>query len=190
VLGEFKKYRKHNKVYSLPDAIREELDNMLMDTSITYQTIAEWVEEQGYEISKSTIGRYAFETKKLANRLIETQAQVRELVKLAKQTKDDEGMTEGALQFASSKLTEKIAMIEDELDEMDPGEAIDLMIKLSRAKAYKDNIYAGLKGKYDKAFETFKQTVYQELESNYPDVAERLVEIANNTLGKVMSNPK
>lgn len=180
----FKKYRKHNKVFGLPDELRKAVDEMLLDTSITYLDISLWLAEKGESISKSTIGRYALETKQLAHRLMETQVRVQELVKVAK-NQDDEGLTEGALQMAVHKLTEKIALIEEDLDDLPPEKAIDLMIKLSRAKAYKDKVYADLKGEFDRAYEKFKESVYVELNETYPDVAAKLVEIADATLGKV-----
>lgn len=183
-MTNFKKYRKHNKVYSLPAKVRDEIDKMLLDTSITYQDISDWLgKEHGESVSKSTIGRYALDTKKLAGRLLETQARVQELVKVAKQSKDED-LTEGALQIAVHKLSEKIALIEEELDELEPEKAIDLMIKLSRAKAYKDKVYADLKSEFELAYEQFKKAVYKELEDKYPEVAEKLVEIADQTLGK------
>ena len=185
-MNTFKKYRKHNKVYSLPLPLRTEVDVRLMDTSITYTDISAWLLEEGHEVSKSTIGRYALETKKLASRLIETQTRVRELVKVAKHhQQDDESLTEGALQIAVGKLSEKIALIEEELDDLEPEKAIDLMIKLSRAKAYKDKVYADLRGEFERAYAAFKQSVYAELEKNHPDVAERLLEIADAALVKL-----
>lgn len=182
---KFKKYRKHNKIYNLPENVRVELDEMLLDTSVTYTEISEWLKNLGHDVSKSTVGRYALETKKLANRLVETQARVQELVKVARQNQNDEALTEGALQIAVHKLTEKIAMIEEEMDEMEPDKAIDLMIKLARAKAYKDKIYTELKSEYEMAYKKFKEAVYAELESNHPEIAQKLVEIAEQTLGKV-----
>lgn len=182
---QFKKYRKNNKVYNLPEDLKKAVDEMLLDTSITYQEISNWLAEKGEQVSKSTIGRYALETKQLAHRLIETQARVQELVKVAKQNQDDETLTEGALQMAVHKLTEKIALIEEELDDLPPEKAIDLMIKLSRAKAYKDKIYTDLKNEFDRAYGKFKEAVYLELNERYPDVAAKLVEIADETLGKV-----
>lgn len=181
----FKKYRKHNKVFSLPEELRKAVDEMLLDTSITYLDISIWLAEKGESISKSTIGRYALDTKQLAHRLMETQARVQELVKVAKYNQDDEGLTEGALQIAVHKLSEKIALIEEDLDDLPPEKAIDLMIKLSRAKAYKDKTYADLKREFDRAYEKFKESVYIELNERYPDVAAKLVEIADETLGKV-----
>lgn len=184
-MSQYKKYRKHNKVYELPEEIREEVDRRLMDTSITYSDISAWLAEEGYLISKSTIGRYALETKQLAHRLMETQTRVREMMKIAKNTQDDELLTEGALQIAVGKLSEKIALIEDELDKLPPEKAIDLMIKLSRAKAYKDKVYAELRSEYDLAHKRFKEAVYAELEASHPEIVEQLIRIADETLGKV-----
>ena len=40
---EYKKYRKYNKIVSLPDGIKKELDIMLSDTANTYMDISEWL---------------------------------------------------------------------------------------------------------------------------------------------------
>jgi len=185
-MEKFKKYRKHNKVYDLPPELRTELDERLLDTGITYTEISAWLAQQDHVISKSTIGRYALETKQLAGRLIETQTRVRELVRVAKLNQDDDGsLTEGALQIAVGKLSEKIALIEEELDDMPPDKAIDLMIKLSRVKAYKDKVYADLRTEYENAYRQFRLSVFAEIELHHPDLAARLLEIADDTLGKV-----
>lgn len=184
-MREFKKFRKHNKVFDLPLPVRTDVDQQLLDTSITYTDISAWLANEGHDVSKSTIGRYALETKKLAYRLLETQTRVRELMNVAKQSQDEDGSwTEGALQMAAGKLSEKIALIEDELDDLPPEKAIDLMIRLSRAKAYKDNIYAGLRSEFEQAFKLFKESVFKEVADNHPDIAARLMEIADETMGK------
>lgn len=184
----FKKYRKRSKIDELPADIKAELDELLLDTSVTYTEISQWLKSQGCNISKSTVGKYALETKKLATRLIETQTRVQELVKAARKNQDDEGLTEGALQIAVGKLSEKIALIEEEMDDMEPEKAIELMIKLARAKAYKDKIYAALREEYETAYKKFKDMVYADLATEHPEIAEKLVDIANKTLGKVYPN--
>lgn len=183
----FKKYRKRSKIDELPPEMKGELDELLLDTRVTYTEISDWLKGQGYEISKSTVGKYALLTKKLAIRLMETQARVQELVKVARHNQDDEGLTEGALQIAVNKLSENIALIEEELEELPADKAIELMIKLSRAKAYKDKVYAALRGEYETAYKKFKRLVYAELEAEYPEIAEKLIAIANQTLGEVYS---
>ncbi|MEC1178527.1 DUF3486 family protein [Metasolibacillus meyeri] len=180
----YKKYRKHNKVFSLSEELRQAVDEMLLDTSITYQDISNYLKEQGQAVSKSTIGRYALETKQLAHRLLETQARVQELVKVAKYNQDDEGLTEAALQISVHKLSERIALIEEELDDLPPEAAIDLMIKLARAKAYKDKTYAALKSEHERAYKKFKASVYGELQE-HPELVEKLVQIADETMGKL-----
>lgn len=182
----YRRYRRHNKVYDLPDGIRDELDARLADTGITYQEISDWLLEEEYEISKSTIGRYALESRQLAGRLMETQVKMRELIKAVKSSgQDDEALLEGAIQIATSKVTERIASIEEEMDDMSPKEAIDLITKLARAKAYKDKVYADLKGEYDRAYESFKASVYGELGERHPEVVDVLIRIANQTFGTI-----
>lgn len=157
---------------------------MLADTSNTYLEIAEWLKENGYEISKSTVGRYALQTHKLSTKLLEVRAQVNELVKLAKENKDGENLTEGAMQIATVKLTEKIAYLEEEIDNMDSVDAIKLITAISRTKAYKDKVYASLKSQFQEAYEEFKSKVTEELK-NYPEVLDKLIKITDDTMAKV-----
>lgn len=178
-MAEFKKYRKHNKVFGLPLPIRAEVDQQLMDTSITYTDISNWLAEEGHLISKSTIGRYALETKKLASRLIETQTRVRELIKVAKQLPESEALTEGAIQIATGKLSEKIALYESELDELEPEKAIKLMLDIARTKAYKDKVYADLRGEFEQAYEQFKAEIHRTLTQDYPELLEQILQIAD-----------
>ena len=125
---EYKKFRKNNKINSLPNDIKKELDIMLSDTSNTYIQISQYLKDNGYDISKSSVGRYALQTHKLSTKLLEARSQVNELVRLAKEGKDSENITEGAMQIATVKLTEKIAYLEEEIEEMDASDAIKLIL--------------------------------------------------------------
>ena len=181
---EYKKYRKYNKIVSLPDEIKKELDIMLSDTANTYMDISEWLKDKGFEISKSTVGRYALETHKLSTKLLEARTQVNELVRLAKEDKDSENITEGAMQIAAVKLTEKIAYLEEEIESMDASDAIKLITSISRTKTYKDKVYAKLKSEYEEAYKNFKNAISEELK-NHPDLLERLIKITDNTVSKL-----
>jgi glutathionyl-hydroquinone reductase len=184
-MSEYKKYRKHSKVYDLPKEIKKELDNKLFDTSITYTEITEWLTKKGYNISRSTVGRYAIDTKKLGARLQETRERVKEIVKLAKEN-EGENITQGAFEIAINQLTEKIAMMGDEIDELDPVQAIMLLTHIGRTKAYEDKVYANLKNQYDKVYKEYMKALYKEIE-DYPELIEKLEIIANKTLGKLTS---
>jgi hypothetical protein len=181
---EYKKFRKNNKINSLPNDIKKELDIMLSDTSNTYIQISQYLKDNGYDISKSSVGRYALQTHKLSTKLLEARSQVNELVRLAKEGKDSENITEGAMQIATVKLTEKIAYLEEEIEEMDASDAIKLITSISRTKAYKDKIYAKLKSEYEEAYKNFKNAISEELKS-HPDLLERLIKITDNTVSKL-----
>lgn len=181
---EYKKYRKYNKIVSLPEDIKNQLDIMLSDTANTYMDISEWLKEKGFDISKSTVGRYALETHKLSTKLLEARTQVNELIRLAKEDKDSENITEGAMQIAAVKLTEKIAYLDEEIEDMDASDAIKLITSISRTKAYKDKIYAKLKSEYEEAYNNFKTAISEELKS-YPDILDKLMRITDSTMSKL-----
>lgn len=71
-----KKERRRTRVSStidkLPDDIKGQLDAKLTDTANTYEELSAWLKEQGYEISKSAIGRYAIRSNRAAQRVAET----------------------------------------------------------------------------------------------------------------------
>jgi len=161
---------------------------MLEDTSITYTEITEWLNDRLRKlgmgtISRTAVGQYALHIKKVSARFLETQEQVRELVRLAKE-KSEEDIAEGALQLSIYKLTERIAMADSEIEGMSVGKAIELAAKISRAKAHKDKAYAQLKSEYEKGFEKFLKLIYLEIEAD-PDLLQRIEALAQQTLGKI-----
>ena len=124
------------------------------------------------------------QTHKLSTKLLEARSQVNELVRLAKEDKDSENITEGAMQIATVKLTEKIAYLEEEIEEMDASDAIKLITSISRTKAYKDKIYAQLKSEYENAYKNFIESIKEELQK-YPDILEKMIIIAEDTMAKL-----
>jgi len=55
--GPHTKIRRHGKVYELPEEIRREVDGLLVEGA-TYEEIAEYLKNKGYDISRSSVGRY------------------------------------------------------------------------------------------------------------------------------------
>lgn len=83
-----KKTRISSKIDELPEIIRTNVDVMLADTSNTYQDISVFLKNQGYEISKSSVGRYAMRSNSAMQRLLEAQQQTEKLVQVVKQNPD------------------------------------------------------------------------------------------------------
>jgi hypothetical protein len=51
------KIRRHGKVHELPEEVRKEVDTLLIENA-TYEEISEYLKSKGYDISKSSVGRY------------------------------------------------------------------------------------------------------------------------------------
>ena len=69
---ERRRTRVSSTIDRLPDDIKGRLDLKLTDTANTYEELSAWLKEEGYEISKSAIGRYAIRSTQAAQRVAET----------------------------------------------------------------------------------------------------------------------
>lgn len=73
-----------SKLDELPEELRLKVDVMLADTSNTYEYISKYLKEEGYDISKSSVGRYAMRSNTATQRLLEAQAQTEKLIQVVK----------------------------------------------------------------------------------------------------------
>jgi hypothetical protein len=127
------------KIDDLPPDVKVMVDLMLADTRNTYQMIADYIASTGNEVSKSAVGAYALRKNNAAQRLMEAQEQTKTLIEVVKNNPDAD-YTEGGLQILAGELTKKIAMAQEEFDEMPLDKAGRLMVQLSRTKVYKDRV--------------------------------------------------
>ena len=51
------KQRINSKIDELPEDLHTKVDVMLADTSNSYEYISQFLKQEGYEISKSSVGR-------------------------------------------------------------------------------------------------------------------------------------
>lgn len=140
-----------SKIDELPGDLKLKVDVMLADTSNTYAYISEYLKGQGYEISKSSVGRYASRTNTATQRLLEAQAQTEKLIQVVKDNPEAD-YTEAAIMMMMSGLVDKVATAEEEFNEMPLDKAGRLIASLSRTKVYKDKVRQDMKKKADVAF--------------------------------------
>jgi hypothetical protein len=76
--------RIKSRVDELGEDARAKLDGMLTDVTISYAEISDALKADGYEISKSAIGRYAMRSNRAAARLQNAAAQTRALLEVLK----------------------------------------------------------------------------------------------------------
>lgn len=146
------KQRVCGKVDELPEGLRRKIDVLLADVSNSYEYISEVLKEEGYGISRSSIGRYATRTNRAAQRILEAQAQTDRLIQMVKENPERD-YTEAAILLTMNGLLNKVATAEEEWDDMPLDKAGRLIASLSRTKVYKDRVRQDMRKKADVAFQ-------------------------------------
>ncbi|WP_032122031.1 phage protein Gp27 family protein [Clostridium amazonitimonense] len=155
---ERQRTRITSKVDQLPEDVRLQVDEMIIDTTVTYQEISEWLQEKGFEVSKSSIGRYALRTTAATQRLIEAQRQTEALVNVIKKNPDVD-YTDAGLLMLMDGLVKKISTAEEEFDNLPLDKAGRLITSISRTKVYKDRVKQDMKKKVELAFEGMESEI-------------------------------
>lgn len=145
------KQRISSKIDELPEDLRMKVDVMLADTSNTYEYISQFLKGEGYDISKSSVGRYSTRTNNAMQRLLEAQAQTDRLIQVVRENPEAD-YTEAAILLTMNGLLNKVATAEEEFNEMPLDKAGRLIASLSRTKAYKDRVRQDMRRKADIAF--------------------------------------
>lgn len=144
------KQRVSSKVDELPEEVRLKVDAMIADVSNTYTDISAWLKGQGYAISKSSIGRYAYRTQKAMQRLMEAQAQTDRMLQVMKENPNAD-YPEAAIRLTLNGLVNRMATAEEEWDAMPLDKAGRLIASLSRTKVYKDKVRQEMRKRADVA---------------------------------------
>lgn len=146
------------KIDELDDQLKWKINEMIMDTKYTYLEISEFLKAKDYDISKSSVGRYALRLNAASQRLVEAQEQTKALVSVIKKNPELD-YTDAGLQILMDSLVKRISMAQEEFDDMPLDKAGRLITAISRTKVYKDKVKAEMKKKIDLAFEAFETEI-------------------------------
>jgi hypothetical protein len=125
---EHEKKRRHGKVYELPEAVRHEVNALIVQPEITYEDISAFLKTRGYDISTSAIGRYC---QWFFNEVRETEM-LRDQAKLLTSDPDKVLLLE---KLTSSMIVKRlaIALQEEEFDVMKNAKLIAAYASLQKA---------------------------------------------------------
>ena len=165
------KQRITSKIDELPEDLRMKVDVMLADTSNTYEYISQFLKEEGYDISKSSVGRYATRTNNAMQRLLEAQAQTDRLIQVVKENPEAD-YTEAAILLTMNWLLNKVATAEEEFNEMPLDKAGRLIASLSRTKVYKDRVKQDMRRKADIAFREMESEMLKVIKQDEKSAAQ------------------
>lgn len=178
--------RISSKIDELPEDLRLKVDIMLADTSNTYAYISSFLKGEGYDVSKSSVGRYATRTNTATQRLLEAQAQTEKLIQVVKDNPEAD-YTEAAIMMMMSGLVDKVATAEEEFNEMPLDKAGRLIASLSRTKVYKDRVRQDMKRKADIAFKQMEAEMMAVIK-NDPESAAQLKAILTKAKERMMED--
>lgn len=165
------KQRISSKIDELPEDLRMKVDVMLADTSNTYEYISQFLKGEGYDISKSSVGRYATRTNNAMQRLLEAQAQTDRLIQVVKENPEAD-YTEAAILLTMNGLLNKVATAEEEFNEMPLDKAGRLIASLSRTKVYKDRVKQDMRRKADIAFREMESEMLKVIKQDEKSAAQ------------------
>ena len=147
------------------------VDVMLADTSNTYEYISQFLKGEGYDISKSSVGRYATRTNNAMQRLLEAQAQTDRLIQVVKENPEAD-YTEAAILLTMNGLLNKVATAEEEFNEMPLDKAGRLIASLSRTKVYKDRVKQDMRRMADIAFREMESEMLKVIKQDEKSAAQ------------------
>lgn len=176
--------RTRSSIDQLPEALRAHVNMRLADVNITYADIIEELAAQGYEISKSALGRYAQRIGKAGMRLREATQQAQVLIEFVREN-DNVQASELVTTLMLNGLIGKFTTADEEFDEMPLEKAGRLAIQLQRSAVYKERFAAKRRRDLQDAFEQVIAMLQEGIQDD-PALMRELVDRARNIEAKKM----
>lgn len=183
---ERRRTRVSSTVDKLPDDIKSRLDMKLADTANTYEDLAVWLKEEGYEISRSAIGRYAIRSSQAAQRVAQT-LQRTQAIAQAVERHPELDYTKAASMVLMDGLMQRVSTAEDDFNEMPLDKAGRLITALSRNATYERRVRADLKKKAELAFEQMETELMAAIKQ-HPELAGELHSVLTRAKEKVVTD--
>lgn len=174
------KNRSHGKIDNLPTDLKRDVEEQLLNGK-TYEDIAGYLNEKGEEIHFSSVGRYgrkflkSFESVRIA----------KEYAKLLAEDGTDRPATE--MHEANNLLASQLimeAMVSDDMDAKARTGIAKSIASLQQAQVSNEKLKLQARkerGAVHVALELLKDKVYGEIGSNYPEIAQTLLALAEET---------
>lgn len=169
---ERRRTRINSKIDQLPPEMKAQVDDMVADSSFTYQDIADWLKEQGYEISRGAVGRYAIRINEAAQRMAEQLEQTRLILDRIERNPDIDP-AKAAQAVMASGIMQRVSTADGEFLEMPLEKAGRLLASFRRVDVAERKLVFDMRQKIDLAFGELEGQI-MEIIKNDPALAPRL----------------
>lgn len=164
--------RIKSRVDELPEEMKKLLDDMLLDVNITYQEIADSITQKGYEISKSSVGRYAIRKNAVLDRLKEATEQTKMIIEASKGN-DPLKAVNATVEMMTAGLARKIATAQEEIDNLPVAAAMHATIQLKKVAVEEANNLLKTDKLYRQALADVKAAFIEVIKKD-PSLAEQI----------------
>jgi uncharacterized membrane-anchored protein YjiN (DUF445 family) len=178
--------RKHHKVRNeLPDELIEAVNKRLIEGD-TYREVAEWINQKGYEISKSAVGRYGKDFLSRLERLKVVKEQAKTIVEEGADRPATE-LYEATSQLATQLIMETLVKVDkDELESADVVKLLNVIPKLETSATKREKIKLSYNQGVDAAAERIKEELKAELGKD-GELIEKITTLVNEIKDEVKS---
>ena len=168
-----KKNRKHSKIDSLPNDIKEAVEEMIK-SDFTYREIVDYIKNQGFEISQSSVQRYASGLNETLQSLRMAQENFRAVMEETEKYKNLD-VSDGILRLLSNQVFQNINnMSEDRMNDVNFETLMKNAVALTKAIAYKKKIDVDTKTVLENGMEEFQAAIYEAMAQERPDLYREL----------------
>lgn len=168
-----KKNRKHSKIDSLPNDIKEAVEEMIK-SDFTYREIVDYIKNQGFEISQSSVQRYASGLNETLQSLRMAQENFRAVMEETEKYKNLD-VSDGILRLLSNQIFQGINNFsEDQMQDIDFETLMKNAVALTKAIAYKRKIDVDTKTLLENGMEEFQTAIYEAMSQERPDLYREL----------------
>ena len=167
-MGKPRKPRSDAKMYQLPKAILQGVDERLVNYNMSYADIRAWLAEKGYKVSQASLSRYAVKVFEAAQRIADDLEKTKAVVDFIGRNPDLD-TTEATSAILKSGLLQKISSAEEEFNDMPIEKAGRLFVQLSKAEADRKRTAAAVKKKAELALDAMNDDILDAIK-HHPDL--------------------
>ena len=176
--------RKRGKIDKLPYTLREAVDMMVQNPAdYTYDDIVAYIRENGFEVSRSAVGRYA----QSLNASLENVMLISENFRAINdelQKYPELDTVEALCRVTSYKLLEAVqSMPVEDLKDSDALKLIAKVPSLVRAVSYKADMTQKMKDVGDLAYDALKDKIFEDMRSQDPELYNRFLQFVKSQQG-------
>ena len=184
-MGKTRKPRSDAKMYQLPKAVLDGVNERLVNYNMSYADIIAWLAEQGYKVSPSSLSRYAFKVFESAQRVADDLEKTKYIIDVIGRNPDLD-TTEATSAILKSGLLQKISSAEEEFNNMPIEKAGRLFVQISKAETDRKRTAAAVKRKTELAFDQMETDLLDQIRQ-YPDLAAQLKDVLNQIHARLAS---